>query len=106
MRVYSDIAQGVKSETFVDPDGTVYMRRSQDVEEILKAVHREKMETNGHKVEGLGRHIGEIPVVMLIDYCQAKGIKWETVVYGVGMDHVLKDFLRDFPKFRTTDAAF
>ena len=106
MLVYSDIANGVKSDTFVDNDGTVYMRRSQDVEEILKAVHREKMETNGHMVEGMGRHIGEIPVTLLDEYCNKRGIRWESVVYGNDLNHVLKDFLREFPKFRTTDAKF
>ena len=106
MRVYTDITSGVRSDTFVDNDGTVSVRRMQDVEEILKSVHREKMETNGHMVEGMGRHIGEIPITLLIDYCQNKGIRWETVVYGEGMGHVLKDFLRDNAAFRTTDARF
>ncbi|MES2781391.1 MAG: hypothetical protein V4657_01215 [Pseudomonadota bacterium] len=104
--VYSDIANGIRSDTFVDKDGTIGVRRSQDVEEIIKAVHREKMETNGHVVEGMGRHIGEVPITALIDYCQAKGIRWEQVVYGEGMNHVLKDFLRENAAFRTTDAKF
>ncbi len=106
-RIYTDIANGVKTEWAYDnADDEVIVRRTQDVDDVLRAVHREHMETGGNVVEAVGRHIGDVPLVPLMDYCAKIGVRWEAVVYGNDYNHVLKDFLRENPRFSTTGGKF
>lgn len=104
--VYTDIAMGVRTDTHVDNDGTVIVRRWQDVEDIMKRCKIERSEGNGKSAEILGRELGELPMVVLIAYCDFIGVRWEAVVYGNDHNDVLKRCLKEYQKFQTTDARF
>lgn len=104
--VYSDIAMGVRTDTHVDNDGTVIVRRWQDVEEIMKRCKIERSEGNGKSAEILGRELGELPIVVLDAYCQMLGLRWEAVAYTNDYNDVLKRCLKEYQKFQTTDARF
>ena len=106
MLVYSDTAMGVRTDTFVENDGTVVVRRWQDVEEIMKRCKIERSEGNGKSAEILGVELGELPMVVLIAYCDFIGVRWEAVVYGNDHNDVLKRCLKEYQKFQTTDARF
>lgn len=94
-----DDALGVREHFgYDDASDTVTVRRTQDVEGVLDAVHAEHVETGGNMIDGVGRKVGEIPMVVLIDYCAARGIPWERMAYGSEYDDELKRLIRTYTK--------
>jgi hypothetical protein len=81
-----------------DATHTVTVRRTQEIDPILEAVKREHNETGGHLIDGIGRHIGTIPLTVLQDHCQRRGIPWERMAYGNEYNDELKALCREHTK--------
>lgn len=77
---------------------TVTVLRRQEIDPILEAVKREHNETGGHMIDGIGRHIGTIPLTVIQDYCQERGIPWEAMAYGNDYNDELKALCRSHTK--------
>ena len=75
----------------------VTVERTQDatrVIEMVAAVNAEGAPT----IDGLGKPIAEIPIGVAIEFCQARGIPWESFLYGNNYDAEFKRFAREYSK--------
>ncbi len=97
--IYRERVMGVDESWHYDHiSNTVTIRRSEEVDPVLEAVKREHNETGGHLIEGIGRHVGSIPITVIQDYCQNRGIPWEAMAYGNDYNNELKALIRDHTK--------
>ncbi len=96
--LHSDKSNDVTETFAIDTDGTVAVRRSQDVEPIIDAVARANLH-GVREIDGLGRLIAEVPLTVGIEFCEQRGIPWEKFMYGREYDAEFKRFLADRQKF-------
>lgn len=104
--IHSDTSMGITTNTHMGNDGSVAVTRHQDVSGIIDAIHAEHMETGGNVVEGVGRHLGDLPLTVLMHYCGLRGIRWEAVAYTNDHNDVLKDCLKEYQKFCVTGGKY
>ena len=97
--LYREHVDGVQESWHYDHvHHTVTIRRTQEVDPIIDAVAREHNETGGHLIDGIGRHIGTLPLTVVQDYAQKRGIPWEALAYGNEYNDELKALCRSHTK--------
>jgi len=101
--VHKDTAQGVTETFAVDHDGTVAVRRSEDVEPTIDAIARANVD-GVSEIEGLGRLVAEIPITVGIAFCEERGIPWEKFMYTNQYDAEFKRFIAEHQKFQYRQA--
>jgi hypothetical protein len=87
-------ANGILEEWFDNGDGNVTVRRSQDAQsavDLVAAVNAEGAKT----IDGLGRPVGEIPLVEAQAWAARRGIPWEKLIYSNDYDDELRAFFRE-----------
>jgi hypothetical protein len=80
-----------------DSNNTISIERYQDPQitiDKVAAVNADGPPT----IDGLGKPIGEIPVVKAMEWAQARGIPWEKLLYSNEYDAELRSFLREHQK--------
>lgn len=101
--VHTDTAQDVTETFAVDHDGTVAVRRAQDVEPTIDAIARANLD-GVTEVPGLGRLVAEVPITVAIEFCEQRGIPWERFMYRNEHDAEFKRFIADRAKFQYRQA--
>lgn len=89
-------ANGIK-ETWWDDDGNITVQRSQDAQsavDMVAAVNAEGAKT----IDGLGRPMGEVPVVEAMAWAEKRGIPWEKLLYSNEYDDEFRAFIKEHSK--------
>lgn len=77
-----------------DGEGNINVARHQDAQaavDLVAAVNRDGAPTH----DGLGKPIGEVPIVAAMDWAAQRGIPWEKLLYGNEYDSEFKAFIRE-----------
>lgn len=86
---------------YVQHGDDLTVERHQDAEQVIDRVAG--MNAHGVKtLEGLGKPVAEIPMVVLMDYCAKRGIPWEKMAYSNDYDAEFKQLAREYEKLRYT----
>lgn len=79
--------------------GEIAVERHQDAQsavDLVAAINAEGATT----IDGLGKPVGEVPVVVWIDWCAARGLDWEKLHQGAELDAEFKRCIAAHSKLR------
>lgn len=82
-----------------DGEGNLSIAREQDAQsvvDLVAAVNAEGAPTH----DGLGKPIGEVPVVAAMAWAEERGIPWEKLLYSNEYDAEFKRFIREHSKLQ------
>lgn len=89
-------ANGVR-ETWWEEGDSVTVQRHQDVQDVVD--HVAAVNADGAPtVDGLGKPVGEVPLVFAMDWATKRGIPWEKFLYGNQYDAEFKRMIADHSK--------
>lgn len=88
-----DASHEITIERWQDPQATV---------DMVAAVNAEGAKT----IDGLGKPIGEIPVVKAQEWAAARGIPWEKLLYSNEYDDEFRAFFREHQKLAYISRKF
>lgn len=100
--IYEDRqAGGVLARTFYD-DVThdVTVEHVQDAQAAVDIVQAVNASGGAPTNEGLGRMILEVPVVLAMNWAEARGIPWEKLLYSNDYDDEFKRFGQEYTRLR------
>ena len=80
-----------------DIAGTITIERWQDPQVVLDKVAAVNLD-GAPTIDGLGKPIGEIPVIKAQEWAAARGIPWEKLIYSNEHDADLRAFLKEHNK--------
>lgn len=78
-------------------NNTVTIVRRQEVDPIIEKV-AQIQSAGGHQVDGLGNFVGEIPITVIQDWAQRRGIPWEAMAYGNAYNDELIALIKEYTK--------
>jgi hypothetical protein len=90
-------ANNIRETWWDNGDGNVTVQRHQDAQgaiDLVQAVNAEGAPT----IDGLGKPIGEIPLVVAQEWALKRGIPWEKLLYSHEYDHELRALFREYTK--------
>lgn len=82
-----------------DNNGEIAVERSQDAQNVVAAVAATNS-AGAPTIDGLGKPVAEIPMVVLIDWCAKRGIPWEKMAYSNEYDVEFKQLAAEHTKLR------
>lgn len=78
-------------------DNRIAIKREQDIQAVVDNVSA--VNANGvQTVDGMGRPVIEMPVVLAMDWCEKRGIPWEKFLYSNEYDAEWKRFAQEHSK--------
>jgi hypothetical protein len=91
--LYTDVgADGVLTETFIDEVSMeITIKRHDDAQAALDAVAAVNA-VGAPTLDGIGKPVMEIPIVLAMDWAQKRGIPWEKLLYSNDYDAEFKRF--------------
>ena len=90
---------GVLEQWFDNGDGTVTVRRYDDAQaavDLVASMNADGVDT----VDGLGRPMFEIPIVLAMHWAEQRGIPWEKLLYSNDYDAEFKKFGQEYSRLR------
>lgn len=76
----------------------VTVERWQDPQFLLDKVAAVNSAGGAQTIDGLGKPMGEIPVVKAMEWAEARGIPWEKLLYSHEYDAEFRAFFREHQK--------
>jgi len=71
-----------------------YWQDSQAAVDLVDTINSEGAPT----LDGLGKPVVEVPIVVAIEFCQVRGIPWERFLYGNEYDTEFKRFAQEYSR--------
>lgn len=82
----------------------VTVERWQDPQKALDMVAAVNSDGGGKTIDGLGKPVVEVPVVVAMAFCEQRGIPWEKFLYGNEYDTEFKLFAQGHSKLAYDNA--
>lgn len=91
--LYTDIgADGVVTRTYIDEASSeITIERADDLQGVLDHVAAVNSE-GAPTIDGLGKPVFEIPIVLAMEWATKRGIPWEKLLYSNEYDAEFKRF--------------
>jgi len=90
-RLIGQHLEGDVRVSWLQDDDTIGIKREQDIEAVVDNVSAAN--ANGvQTIDGVGRPVIEMPLVLAMDWCEKRGIPWEKFLYSNEYDAEWKRF--------------
>ena len=97
MRLIGEHWEGDVRVRWYDDHGQIVVERHQDAQDavdLVSAVNSEGAKT----IDGLGRPMVEVPIVVAQEWALKRGIPWERLLYSNEYDGEFKRFAREYSR--------
>jgi hypothetical protein len=95
-------------QTIIDTSekGKTYVRRIDDVEDVLE--NNKRLQNEAQNTKGGWHHIAEIPAIIIEKWINEDGVTYQEIMSPGGFESIVKRKLRDpdWKWLRTTDKRF
>lgn len=93
-------ADGIVTRTYIDDvSSEITVERSQDMQDALDHVAMVNAE-GAPTIDGLGKPLFEVPVVLAMEWAEKRGIPWEKLLYSDEYNAEFKRFGMAYSRLR------